>query len=318
MAHMVDTLAWTGDVPWHGLGREVPKHATVDEMIRFGGLDWQVVPRPLFAGIDEATGAGVSVPGFKALVRSDRPETVLSIVSESYGVVQNAEALSLAAAAVGDGNACAEVCGALDDGRRVFVVLNVERAGFDVAGEPVMPYMLAYTSHDTSLATGFRFTPTRVVCHNTLTAALGQDVPHEISIRHSRNAAERVKQAAEVIARARTYFGIFHQRAMALAAQQLRLNQAEEIAAKLFPTYRDGDRVITPANQAKVVELFRRQPETSDRRIAGTKWGMFNAVTALLDHNAKRTGGTEGRMVRALAGSQDKVRDQAMTLLLAA
>jgi hypothetical protein len=31
MSHMVDSLAWTGNVPWHGLGRKLPQHATVDE-----------------------------------------------------------------------------------------------------------------------------------------------------------------------------------------------------------------------------------------------------------------------------------------------
>lgn len=318
MAHMVDSLVWTGQVPWHGLGRQVPKHATVEEMIRFGGLDWQVLPKPVFAGLDD-DGNGVSVPGYKALVRSDRPETVLSIVSEAYGIVQNEEALSLAAAAVGDGNACAEICGALDEGRRVFVVLNVEQAGFDVAGERIEPYILAYSSHDETLAVGFRFTPVRVVCHNTLTAALGQDARSELTIRHSRNAADRVRLAARMIEQARVYFGAFHARALALVEQRLSLGDAEHMAAALFPAYTGKDgAVIVPRNQAKVIELFRRQPHTADQAIAGTKWGFYNAVTALLDHNTRRVGADEGRMQRAIRGAQDSVRDQAMSLLLAA
>ena len=73
MAHLVDSLAWTGDVPWHGLGRKLPENVAGDEMIRFAGLDWNVIPKPLFAGLDETTGYGVSVPGFKALVSSDEP-----------------------------------------------------------------------------------------------------------------------------------------------------------------------------------------------------------------------------------------------------
>jgi phage/plasmid-like protein (TIGR03299 family) len=316
MSHMIDSLAWTGDVPWHGLGRKLPQHATVDEMIRFGGLDWNVIPKPLFAGLDATTGAGVSVPGYKALVRSDRPETVLSIVSESYGIVQNAEALALAAAAVGTGSASAEVCGALDDGRRIFLVINVREAGFDVAGERVEPYVVCYAGHDGSTSVGFRFTPVRVVCQNTLSAALGSEDSTELTVRHSRNAAERVKVAAAMIEQARAYFGTFHKHALALVKQRLAYATATEIAAALYPNRREGDRVITPANQTKLVELYQRQPDTTDRRVAGTKWGFFNAVTALLDHNARNTSG--GKMGRTLANGQSTIRNRAMELLQAA
>jgi phage/plasmid-like protein (TIGR03299 family) len=162
MAHMIDLLAWTGQTPWHGLGRELPRHASVEDMIRFGGLDWQVVPRPLV--MFDGDGNGATVAGFKALTRSDRPDVTLSVVSEGYGEVQNADALSLAAAAVGESNACAEVCGALDEGRRIFVVLSMHEAGFDVLGEQVSPYIVCYAGHDGSTAVGFRFTPVRVVC----------------------------------------------------------------------------------------------------------------------------------------------------------
>jgi len=311
MAHMIDTLAWHGETPWHGLGRQLPKLATVDEMIRFGGLDWQVVPRPLFQA-DEA-GTGASVLGFKALTRSDRPEVTLSVVSESYGVVQNGEALSLAAAAVGDGTACAEVAGALDEGRRVFVVLNLPAAGFDVAGEHVASYVVCYAGHDGSTSVGFRFTPVRVVCQNTLSAALGGATPHEMTFRHTRNAADRVAKAAEMVATARDYFGTFHATALHLVKQRMSLDTAAEFAERLFPTYRNAaQETVIPVNQRKLVELFRFQGDRGDHKIAGTRWGFYNAVTALLDHNAR--GGRQ--MARALAGSE--VRDRAVAMLLAA
>jgi len=314
MSHMIDSLTYTGEVPWHGLGRALPEHVTVDEIIRFGGLDWQVVPRPVFQASEHGTGA--SVPGWKALTRSDRPDVTLSVVSEAYGIVQNAEALALASAIVGEGSASAEVCGALDDGRRVFLVLNMREAGFAVAGEEIKPYVVCYAGHDGSTSVGFRFTPVRVVCQNTLTMALGPETPHAVSIRHTRNAARRVATAAAVVAKARAYFGTFNAHVLALVNQRLSLGAAEEISVQLFPTYtNDTGKVIIPENQIKVVSLFRGQERTTDARIAGTKWGFYNAVTALLDHNARGSRG-ERRMIRAL-GSTD-VRDKAMRLLLAA
>lgn len=312
MAHMIDSLTWTGETPWHGLGRRLPNHATVEEMIGFGGLDWQVIPRPIFQANED--GIGASVPGMKALTRSDRPDVTLSVVTEGYGIVQNADALSLAAAAVGEGNASAEVCGSLDDGRRVFVVLNLAEAGFDVAGERIEPYIVCYAGHDGSTSVGFKFTPVRVVCQNTLDAALNKETSHQLTIRHTRNAADRVARAADMIAQARGYFGTFNHRALELVRQRLSLGTAEQLSAKLFPTYKAADgRVLVPANQTKVIELFRHQGATTDARIAGTKWGYYNAVTALIDHNSR---GQNRRMERALGTSN--VRDQAMQLLLAA
>ena len=122
-----------------------------------------------------------------------------------------------------------------------------------------------------------------------------------------------------MIEEARTYFGAFHARALALVEQRLSMGAAEQIAATLFPTYTaKGGEVIVPRNQAKVIELFRHQGDTVDRNIAGTKWGLFNAVTALLDHNTRRVGGSDRRMQRAIRGAQDSIRDEAMRLLLAA
>ena len=61
MAHMIDSLSYSGDVPWHGLGRKLPANVTGEDMIRFAGLDWEVIPRPLAAQMPG--GALAPVPG---------------------------------------------------------------------------------------------------------------------------------------------------------------------------------------------------------------------------------------------------------------
>lgn len=312
MAHMIDSLAWTGATPWHGLGRSLPKHATVDEMIRFGGLDWEVVPAPLFAKVGNAM---VEVSDKVALTRSDRG-TVLSVVGDDYGIIQNREIFGLAEAAVGAGNACAEVAGALAGGKRVFVVLSMREA-FEVAGEALKPYLLFCGGHDGAMSVRGRFCATRVVCQNTLNIALDEQAT-EIVIRHTRKAHERVEAARQVIEAARNYFGVFHARALALAAQRISVPGFISVAEQLFPTYRNAaGENVTPHAQGKVVALFKGQAHTTDSRIAGTKWGAFNAVTALLDHNGRNTG-KESRMSRTLTGADDAFRTKAFNMILAA
>ncbi len=48
MAHQVETMAWTGEVPWHGLGVEVDSNLKPSEMQKAAQLDWTVSKRPSY------------------------------------------------------------------------------------------------------------------------------------------------------------------------------------------------------------------------------------------------------------------------------
>ena len=59
MAHMIETLAdgtasmaYAGDLPWHGLGTKVSNDLTPEQMLKAAGLDWTVDPVELFANVD--------------------------------------------------------------------------------------------------------------------------------------------------------------------------------------------------------------------------------------------------------------------------
>ena len=52
MAHEIETMAWAGDVPWHGLGIEVTPDLTPVQMMQAAELDWTVSKRPAYT-LDE-------------------------------------------------------------------------------------------------------------------------------------------------------------------------------------------------------------------------------------------------------------------------
>ena len=64
MAHLVETMAYAGEVPWHGLGTKVPADLTPEQMLQAAGLDWEVNK------VDLTYGDGLVVPGKKGLVRT--------------------------------------------------------------------------------------------------------------------------------------------------------------------------------------------------------------------------------------------------------
>ena len=46
MAHAVETMAYAGEVPWHGLGKQVLPDLTPEQMLYEAGLDWSVEKIP--------------------------------------------------------------------------------------------------------------------------------------------------------------------------------------------------------------------------------------------------------------------------------
>jgi phage/plasmid-like protein (TIGR03299 family) len=311
MSHMVESLAYAGEVPWHGLGAKLATRLSASDMLRCAGLDWTVEARPVYIEGDASP-----VKGVKALVRAPHGN-VLKVVTQEYGIVQNQQLADLAEAMAGEGVQAWEVAGCLDEGRRVFFCGQVGES--EIAGDLIRHYLTLASSHDASLGVTAARTPVRVVCANTLGAMLADaEGEPRISIRHTKNAEAKVKLAAQLVREARAYFGTFNTQALTLVGAQLSVVEAAEIAASLFPTYRSEEtgEVVTPYLRDKVVELFRgmyRVP--NDRHIAGTRWGLYQALTAALDHN--RRGSDRARMSRFLSGTDDTLRSKAWRLLTA-
>ena len=87
MAHMVETMAYAGERPWHGLGRVVAPDLSLDEMLKAAELDWNVEKRPMIVGADENAD-----PSTFRLVRTfddGRKGDVLSYVGKGWEPVQN-------------------------------------------------------------------------------------------------------------------------------------------------------------------------------------------------------------------------------------
>ena len=311
MSHMVETLAYAGELPWHGLGSRLTRRVTADEMLACADLAWTVQGRAVEVAGDDGMQV---VPGYQALVRVPHGN-VLKVVSNDYGIVQNRELAVLAEAMAGEGVEAWEVAGSLDDGRRVFFCGVVGE--HDIAGDAIRNYLTLASSHDGSLAVTAAFSPVRVVCANTLGAFLNTvGGKQRISIRHTKSASDKVRLAAALCRDARAYFGTFHAQALELVGATLSLVEAAELSADLFPAYRSEDtgQLVTPELQGATVALFRHMASVpNDRHVAGTRWGFYQALTAALDHN--RRGSERSRLSRFLSGSDDSIRSKAWRLL---
>jgi phage/plasmid-like protein (TIGR03299 family) len=185
---------------WHGLGQIVADYPTSAEAIRFAGLDYTVEKRPLFTNVlenDLTNGEDfgkIAVPNFYATVRNDN-NSVLGVVGKDYEVVQNADAFQFFDAIVGGGSGIQyETAGALGKGERVFITAKLPDYIKVGRADLIEQYLFLTTSHDGFGSISAAFTPIRIVCNNTLNAAL-RNQTGAIKIRHTASANDRLKQA---------------------------------------------------------------------------------------------------------------------------
>ena len=68
MSHEVETMAYAGQTPWHGLGELVPADLSPIQMLEKAGLDWSVEKRDLYYFSDDEESVFLA-PGKKALIR---------------------------------------------------------------------------------------------------------------------------------------------------------------------------------------------------------------------------------------------------------
>lgn len=181
---------------WHGLGKVFNNEITIEQALQESGLDFHVDKLPnvhRFTGKDGQPSEIVSTDSFFT-IRTDVNKVLGSRLGPDYTVYQNTQALDVVDEMLKTKKVIIETVGAIDDGRKVFTCLKLNSSIIVDGNDEVFQYVLLANSHDGSLAITAMPTNIRVVCNNTLSAALS-NAKGSYKIRHTRNAADRVKEA---------------------------------------------------------------------------------------------------------------------------
>jgi phage/plasmid-like protein (TIGR03299 family) len=215
MAHDINFNEQTGkhsffsvkEKAWHGLGQVISDYPTSAGAIQHACLDYHVEKRPLFTyDTDNHNGdpdtdiiiPEIEVPNFFATVRTDT-EQVLGVVGNDYHILQNVNAFTFFDAIVGGKDGILyETAGALSNGSKVFITAKLPdyiRVG---RNDCVEKYLFLSTSHDGLGSIQIAFTPIRIVCANTLNAAM-RNHTNCIKIRHTASANDKLKEAHKMM-----------------------------------------------------------------------------------------------------------------------
>ena len=275
MAADVETMFYTREKPWHGLGVEVADALSSAEALAASGLDWKVVQKKIL------TEDGDPVPGFKANVR-DSDEKVLGIVSDRYRVVQNEEAFAFTDKLLGEGVRY-ETAGSLNGGRRVWVLARMPRE-YIMLGDRVSPYMVFSNTHDGSGAVRVAMTPVRVVCSNTLNLALS-GAARSWSAMHTAGVQDRIGEAECALFMAERYMDALGKEFERLSKIKMPDSKAVSLINALLPAD-EGMGRVQKGNVAKLREDLKARyfdaPDLKD--VPKNAYRFLNAVSDFTTH----------------------------------
>lgn len=285
--------------------------STAKEVIEKAKLDWQVEKAELYAEMPMILNPDANRDGYSrggnfyspinrsyAIFRKDL-NIPLGVVKDKYTPVQNIDAFKFFDDAIGKDKAIWQTAGLFGNGEKVFVTAKLPKHIF-VNGDVIDNYLVFATSHDGSMGVKILLTPIRVVCENTLNAAL-KDNDAYISFRHTESVHSKLDVASQIL-------GICDVKAKALEElyngfNKIRLtdDQAADYFAKLILTDKEYSELY--ATNHKPMQLVLRSWDAMNdsgistrkcntiaeiyyyyingigqEQFRGTGWGAYNAI----------------------------------------
>lgn len=290
--HEVETMFSARQVPWHGLGVVTPDALTAEDAIIAAGLDWEVLK-------EQAERRGVKVPGKYWTYRST-DDLVLGMVGPDWEPLQNREAFTFADNLVDEGLKF-ETAGSLRRGRVVFLTAKLPMT-IRIDGDDLHEaYLLLRMGHDGKMSVAAEIVMIRVVCMNTLTAAM-RGAKSRWSITHTNKKGLQVQQAREALGISFEYAEAFEDEANKMIGISF---TDEELQRFLEDTL--TQRPKTPEVIQAVIDLSKNS-NTIPEKFRGTAWGALNAVTEFMDHG-RDTRSAEAKFFTTVDGQARNLRN---------
>ena len=313
---------------------------TAEEVIIKAGLDWEVAKCPLVAkmpwdgtidmGSTPVEGAFVrgselyrDCPNAYATYRTDR-NIPLGIVKEKYTEVQNIDAFGFFDNAIGKDKALWQTAGFFGNGERIFVSAKLPDSIYVNGQDPVDNYLVFTTSHDGSSGVKILLTPIRVICENTLNAAI-RNAQSYVSFRHTTSVHQNIDMAREILGICKEKTDFLAQEYEAMTKIKMTDQEVNEYFVNLILTETEKQKVLDTGHtfeqlisknyyavndsevSMKKVNVLHNMREyyeigPGQKQYLGTGWGAYNAITGYYS-NVDNAEGIK-RMDKLVFGSQ--------------
>ena len=272
---------------WHGLGQIVETAMTSAEAIKLANLDYQVDKSEVtFITNNEPN----IIDGYYATYRKDTNQ-YLGMVKSRYEIVQNIEAFGFFDSIIDEGEAIFQTAGVIGNGERVFITAKLPD-DFQVGNEKIEKYIMLMNSHDGSSSIVAGMTNIRVVCNNTLQAAL-KGLENKVSIDHVSGAQNKLKEAHRVMGIASKYNSEVSDIFNSMVDFKMDEKQYNDFFYKILkPEYKT---VMTAVEEKEMstrlknmvnatTEFAFTHPTQTTDETKNTLWGAYNAVSGYYNY----------------------------------
>lgn len=313
MVHQVETMAFVGQTPWHGLGNQLSQNQPIEVWAQQAGMDWRIESSNVSYMAKNERGQSILMPyeDQRVLYRSDTHEP-LSVVSQRYQEVQPMEILEFYRDLTEQSGFELETAGVLKGGRKFWALARTGQSAALKGKDVSNGYILLATACDGTLATTAQFTSVRVVCNNTLSIAIRGQTSGEgvVKVPHSTKFdAEKIKQQLGISIKtwdehmyemkqltqrkvtqqeAASYFdAVFNNTTMSATDQEESIIQYYLKAASMD---KKSNSKSEPNGRAmsKAMEMFNGQGRGADLSSAkDTAYGLLCSITEFVDHERR-------------------------------
>ncbi|OJK07720.1 hypothetical protein BRY75_06765 [Acinetobacter baumannii] len=314
MAHLVETMAFVGDTPWHLLGNSLSPNQPIEVWAQQAGMDWRIESSNVSYMAKNERGQNILMPyeEQRVLYRSDT-HAPLSVVSQRFQEVQPKEILEFYRDLTEQSGFELETAGVLKGGRKFWALARTGQSAALKGKDVSNGYILLATACDGTLATTAQFTSIRVVCNNTLAIALkGQNsnagvvkIPHSTKFD-----AEKIKQQLGISMRAwdehmyemkqlsqrkvtqseaAAYFdAVFNNTTMSIAEQDDNIIQFYRDVATQAQANSKEKPEPNAKSMSKAMEMFNGQGRGASLSSAkDTAYGLLCSMTEFIDHERR-------------------------------
>jgi phage/plasmid-like protein (TIGR03299 family) len=316
-------MAFAGETPWHRLGTHIDHVMNSEEAIKAASLDYEVGLNPVYMNVNDIE---IPIPDKNCTYRKDI-NYPFSIVGSRYSVIQNLDAFKFIDDIIGRKEAIFETAGALFNGEKVFITCKLPSyIRLNGSNDIIENYLVLINDHTGSEPLYVLFTPVRVVCHNTVNAALrGAKGSNKYIIRHTPSSKLKLDFGSQLIGVYNTYAREIETSFNRMAEKKYDIRDflkglyltAEQInMVNLNNGLLDSIEEISTQKKNLItdIETFYHKGIGQDMDTCkGTLYGCYQSVTGFFD-NVQGYKSREDRMNSLIFGTSETKKQEAFNL----
>lgn len=313
MSHEVEQMFSVKETPWHKLGRIVASAPDAAAAIKLAGLDWRVKMMPL-----QTIEGGLPV-NRRAIVR-ETDNRIYGTVGMKYKPLQNQEAFDWFNPFLESKECSLETAGSLKQGEKIWILAKLNRDPMKIVKDDyVNKFLLLSNGHNGIMTASAGLTPIRVVCANTLRAAMTDSTSNKIlRVSHFGNLHKNLEKVRDIINVANGEFEATAEQYRYLAGLKVTGKNVEQYVKVVFfsnkeQTERLKSRMTEMTNT--ITDLFENGMGNKALGVRGTAWALYNGVTQYLSHEAGKS--QDGRLDSLWFGQGSRTNQKAFEMAMA-